>query len=275
MRTVRSQSISGGAGLLAMLTGCNLSTASETPTTAPLLPPLESIGLDVSFFRHRTPLPGVGTSVNWTTALERIAIVESTVGLMLALPSATMHAASAQAPQRQRSAWRWSYSITVQGVGYEGALLGGVNGAANAWQMLVSSPGRTPPLANQTLFEGISGFFGGSGQWLIPDLGAAAGERVATIQWQQADQNSIGYVFTMEQGRWTYTRQRQVHNVDYLTSDVAPWFRLWWDVESGRGAVSARQERHVVVCHAERSASVRSASERPMRILRSSASRCR
>jgi hypothetical protein len=238
MRNVRSQSVRAGAALVVLLTGCNLGTANETPSTPPLLPPLESIGLDVSFFENRAPPPGEGTSVNWTTALERIAIAESTVGRMLALPSATLQAASAQTPERQGSAWRWSYSVTVDGVSHDGALFGGVNGAANGWQMVVSAAGRTPPLANRVVFEGFSGFFGGSGQWFIPDLGTAAGDPVATVQWGQNDENAIGYVFIMEEGRWTHTRQRQVYTLDYLTSDVAPRFRLWWDVETGRGAVS-------------------------------------
>lgn len=235
MKTVRFGS--AWAAFLLLLTGCGVGTESEVPSTPPLLPPLESIGIDLSFFQNRTPPAGVGTTVNWTTALERIAVAQSTVGHLLALPSATFHAASAQAPRRHGSAWHWSYSVLVDGVRHDGVLVGGINGAANAWHMSVSAPGRTPPLANQMIFEGISGFYGGSGQWLIPELGAAPGN-LGTLQWGSLDPNAIGYTLNFDGGRWSYRRERKVHFLDYLTSDVAPRFRIWWDVETGRGAVA-------------------------------------
>ncbi|MFQ6039408.1 MAG: hypothetical protein ACE5PV_01025 [Candidatus Poribacteria bacterium] len=156
--------------LLAYFTGCSEDTTGDNGE-APLLPPDDSMTLDLSMFggdKLEAPaVPGLpGARLNFAAAKATASVINVIVVAKLKVPVAVFTAAKSAVPVRQDdNSWLWSYSRTIGSETFTANLTGKREGDQVVWSMKVSNTTSLKPLDNFEWYTGVTSRENGSGSW--------------------------------------------------------------------------------------------------------------
>lgn len=218
-------------GLLAALSSCNFNTDPEVPSIPPYVPRAESAQLDLSFFH--TTIPGAGgPTVNWTIALAKVAVLDTSVAEILAVPGAALQTIAGTSPTRLGQGWKWPFTGTLRGIPYSGFLAGGVFGVGYGREMVVNAPGFSPPVVNRRLMFGVADFVASSGTWAVYNLDTDPTVDSATVDWA-----GTGYDYELRGVRLTSERNGEARTVNYFPADLVATFQLTWNTQTGEGRI--------------------------------------
>lgn len=177
--------VMGIMALMAVLVfqGCSSDDKSVTPsgTTAPALPPVSTMKMDISLFEAAdAPPPAIeagrvdvdpavfadGTKLNFLNAAVRVLFLDVVVYSALADPVAAFALAVHSIPQpRPDSSYLWTYIVVEDEIEYSIFLYGKDHGDHVSWRMEVSSNDPALPLDHFVWFDGVVNGDGDSGYW--------------------------------------------------------------------------------------------------------------
>ena len=221
--------------LVLALAACDVKSDMLGGGAQPILPPVQSLDADVSFFLTHTPAPG-GSTANWDLALERVTFVDTAINRLLLVPLATLRAAEVRQPSNQGDYWQWDFDTTAGGQAYHGSLLGGPVGVSNGWIMYLSAPGRSPPLSDYKWFSGLASVYGSPGYWLIEDPTGSSPD-TATIQWSYDGVTNYLRFTSGSEGVFTYTWNEPYRQIEWVAANSDDNFLLQWNPTTGTGGV--------------------------------------
>jgi hypothetical protein len=157
--------------LLACFTGCSEDTDGDGNGEAPLLPPDESMTLDLSLFggdKLEAPvIPSIpGARLNFTAAATTALVINTLVVAHLSVPVAVFTAAKRTIPVKQDDdSWLWSYSRTIGLETFTANLTGKRENDTIFWSMKISNTSSFRPLDNFEWYTGVSSRENGFGSW--------------------------------------------------------------------------------------------------------------
>ena len=154
-------------GSLTFILSCEESTVDPEPTEQPTLPPEASMKMDLSLFigqaaQSLAKNPAL-TKYHFATAVVTATLVNASVLVHLAVPTAVFAAAFSQEPEfKDDGKWHWIYSIN----NYSADLAGWIDtpNKEAVWEMYVSHGNN---LNNFLWYEGRSNLTGTAGYWLF------------------------------------------------------------------------------------------------------------
>lgn len=149
----------------------------ENKDKAPELPPYESMAFDFNAFTGSNSdtitnysaksKASANTYINFTYSVVNVAVWNTILTGILAVPVASFYSAITQDPiYLGEATWQWTYSLSAGGNTYTAKLLGIVRKDDVKWEMYIS---RTGSFAFNDFmwFEGTSTLDGHSGQWIL------------------------------------------------------------------------------------------------------------
>ncbi|HIE28551.1 TPA: hypothetical protein EYP66_14820 [Candidatus Poribacteria bacterium] len=157
--------------LLTFFIGCSEDISGDGNGEAPLLPPDDSMTLDLSLFgggKLEAPvLPSIpGSRLNFTAAATTALVINTIVVARLSVPVAVFTAAKSAIPVKQDDdSWLWSYSRTIGVETFTANLTGKREGDQVVWSMKVSNTSSLRPLDNFEWYTGVTSRENGSGSW--------------------------------------------------------------------------------------------------------------
>jgi hypothetical protein len=177
------------------LFSCN---KEETATTAPELPPVETMVID---FSQLDATKSVAlTKANWFYSATTVAFWNVMLGGTLAVPVASFHAAVGQkAQQIDDLTWQWQYNVDGFTSNYTARLIGKLLSNQIKWEMYITKAG-IDSFDEFLWFEGTSNLNGNSGQWILHHS-AEFQEEMLQIDWMKSGEN-IGQI------TYTYVREK-------------------------------------------------------------------
>ena len=187
--------VSGGLLVLGalILSGCGEST--EPRTSAPDLPPLESMRMDLSFFgdgeqRAAASAPE-GTKLNFLNAAVRAALVNVTVVTALTPPTLAFAAAVHTIPSQEGDSYIWIYTWVHEGQDYQVRLRGTPAGDHVDWELRVVLPDAEAEL----WFSGRSYSERDEGFWVFRDFTAPGDPEILRIDWNVVSEDDALLAF--------------------------------------------------------------------------------
>ncbi|MGH7447936.1 MAG: hypothetical protein ACRELT_10280 [Longimicrobiales bacterium] len=203
------------------------------PSQRPEPPPADALFADFSFFEERTPEPG-GETTSWAQALQTVASAEADMAV-LAIPEAMVRVANATQGTREGNAWTWPFGTSVDGTGYVGELRAVVAGSRYEWDLLVTSPGHSPPLSNYLWGKAATLPNGFEGRWLLANAAEGSDSIVAAVQWIRNAEGGINFGFSAsDSAGWTYERSVNAVVLTHVVFDAVR-ARVTWFLDSGTG----------------------------------------
>ncbi|MBC8232032.1 hypothetical protein H8E77_20985 [bacterium] len=156
--------------LLTCFIGCSEDTDGDDNGGAPLLPPDDSMTIDISAFganRLGAPIPPIpGTKLNFAAATATTSIINTIVVAKLSIPVTIFIAAKSTTPVEQDDgSWLWSYSRNIGLETFTANLTGKREGDEVTWSMKVSNTTSLRPLDNFEWYTGVNSRENGSGSW--------------------------------------------------------------------------------------------------------------
>jgi len=234
-----------------VLSACTTSESATGSTDnldmPPDLPPVESLVIDLSFFTG-AEASGVGASSeasttrdHWETATARVTTTSADVTEALALPVATLAAASQETAAFDGNRWHWRFVVTHGGLTYDGDLSGITAGEQTSFDARLSQP--SLGLSGFTWYSGAAPVTGDSGFWRFfnPRSGASAGR----VDWQRPSADAGTVVFSVigdaanNGDVLTYEvsgTDRRMRYVEFATGNVV---EVSWDESTGAGYMTA------------------------------------
>lgn len=152
---------------LTFILSCEESSVEPEPTEVPTLPPAASMQMDLSLFTGQSALSlaknAAITKLNFATAVVTATLVNASVLVHLAVPTAVFAAAFSQDPVfKSDGKWHWIYSVN----NYSADLAGWIDtpNREAVWEMYIS---HGTDLNNFLWYEGRSNLTITSGYWLF------------------------------------------------------------------------------------------------------------
>lgn len=215
-----------------LLVGCSL---PEQPTRKPTLPTAESVTYDVSFFATHVP-DNSAPSVNWASALERIAFLDSNVVQFLVVPDTVLRAAVADTPSQAGGNWRWEYATTIAGEPYSGYFHGFGQGTNDVWSLIVNAPTLTPSISNHLWMEGVSTQAADAGIWIIYQPAFTGPAETVRLDWGMTA-TIRELVLERVASTLRYRIGAASGLITYVSSATEP-FELTWNPQTGTGSLA-------------------------------------
>ena len=170
----------------------------DTLTTAPELPPAESMVFD---FSELDPYKSAELSkVNWIYSATTVGFWSAILGSTLAVPVAAFYAAIEHQPVRvDDQTWQWEYDVDGFTSTYTARLTGKLESNHIKWEMYIAKTGIN--YFDEFLwFEGTSELDGNSGQWILY-YSPGYQDKFLQIDWEKKGEN-VGQV------KYTYIREK-------------------------------------------------------------------
>ncbi|MCI0495622.1 hypothetical protein L0Z72_11525 [candidate division KSB1 bacterium] len=210
MRTLAKNKIIALGVMLIFLFG--LTTCDKEPTepnknTAPELPPVQSMQIDLSYF-HINPNQSLQKSAtskwNFLAAITTVSYINTFVIAASVAPSLVFATAMSQQPKLQDDAkfhWIYSASDTILGkvIAFEVDLVGWIDETEqeSVWEVYVSSNNHSPQLNHFLWYQGRSEIGNKKGWWLFhDDKSPDSLIDVLKVAWDLSDENDKELIFT-------------------------------------------------------------------------------
>lgn len=174
----------------------------ETLSTAPELPPVETMFIDFSQFDATKSAEF--TKTNWLYSATTVAFWNVILGNTLVVPVAAFHSAIEHEPvQVDNQTWQWQYNVDGFASNYSARLTGKLQSNQIKWEMYITKTG-VNPFDEFLWFEGTSNLNGNSGQWIL-NHSAEFPAKLLQIDWLKDDEN-VGQI------TYTYVREKNDQN---------------------------------------------------------------
>ncbi len=233
------------------LFACEKNATEPEKQSAPPLPPVESMKLDLSFFPKPSNNSLAKTTLskqNFNNAAIRVWIIYAAVALAAVVPTAVFAAAISQDAELQADGkFHWIYTIQNGNDIFAADLAGWVDQASTeiVWEMYVSSNTHSPNLDHFMWYEGRSNISNNEGWWLFyDDKSPASKVEVLKVDWQIPDNNhgelvlsnvsqsSVGYGDTLG-----YSIADYDNNLVFFDASEAKNNTIYWDSQTGAGFI--------------------------------------
>ncbi|MBN2090887.1 hypothetical protein JW964_14835 [candidate division KSB1 bacterium] len=222
------------------------------PTESPVLPPAESMKIDVSFFQKSglAKTSEMATKNNFLNASLRVAFVNTAVVLTMSIPTAVFAAAASTPPvwNDNDKKFHWIYTVNYNQLTFKADLAGSLDSQAGeaVWEMYITSNATKPTLDNFLWYEGRSKLGNKSGWWLIYDYTKPTEKKsVFRLDWSIKDTEStvvFKNVLAGNEGEndvltyWANATERKVTYFDNSKQETA---EVYWEIAKGTGYVLA------------------------------------
>lgn len=185
----------------------SLTTCEKEPTrpepVAPDLPPVQSLQVDLSFFKTTSNSTLTKTTLsknNFTAAVLRVSVINLTVFAAAIVPRAVLLAALSQPGElKEDGKWHWIFN-TEHGWNTFSVDLAGWTDTPNAeavWEVYISSHTHTPDLNKFLWFHGRSKAGNKEGWWIFhDDKSPDSLTEMVKIEWEISDDNDKELTFT-------------------------------------------------------------------------------
>jgi len=173
----------------------------STTTTAPNLPPFETMVIDFGKFSNPTKSAEV-TNTNWLFSAVTVGAWSVILETTFAVPVAAFHSAINTQPKAiDDLTWQWEYSVEGFTSQYTARLVGKLLPKGVQWEMYITKTG-IQAFSEFLWFEGTSNIDGTSGQWILYHSSAFP-EKTIQIDWKKE---------TEKAGEIKYTYVRQIND---------------------------------------------------------------
>jgi hypothetical protein len=256
--------------MIAQLTGCSgddedANIAETDISNAPILPPSESMMIDLSAFSNgESEIPAIPvldseaqssseqpmafSDQNFANATMLIEEINGSVVSPITFPAGLFNMAREHQPTpMDDGSWLWSYSVTYDFIVVDAKLTGFKENGQNYWSMNVSVENPIMPITDFEWYTGVCTEDDTSGSWQIFDI-YTSGEHnpIARVDWSM-DSGMERVDLTIEN---VDTRNELIGDILICrstptassmsfsdASDGSGW-DIIWDVETGAGSVT-------------------------------------
>jgi len=228
--------------------------SDEITSTAPPLPPDESMTVDLSLFDEgaandlRAP-SAVATYMNFGNAVTRVAAVNAALAAAVAAPATVFTAARLHAPVPQSDgSWLWSYSVTIEYVTFTASLNGIIEGDESRWSMVVSTNAPLRPVMSFLWYKGVCTDKNTAGEWEFFDITTPTEQNpVVKVNWTADVDNKTAHLIlenvdTRPDAEYAgdvldYSAGTELAFISYTdVSENAVW-DITWNTETGEGSL--------------------------------------
>jgi hypothetical protein len=229
-----------GIGVLvllpALLSACKDSTEPDNGTP-PVLPPVASMQVDLSFFAQAGGAAEVASGavgLNWAAAALRVGVANLAVSLVLAVPAATWAAAGSQTPTVEEGKWHWRFNAQQGGVTHAAHVTGYLDGSESVWEMRITN---TALGLNEFLwYDGRAALDGAAGSWSFHDAATGSATEAGRIDWTHASNTSWRVDFTDTNSAspgagdvLRYESSGTARNVSFVDVSTGETVEIGWD----------------------------------------------
>jgi len=238
--------------LLASFIGCDVTDDEDSSGGAPLLPPDDSMTIDLSTFgadKLGAPIPPIpGTRLNFAAAAATALVINTIVVAKLTIPVAIFMAAKSTTPVKQDDgSWLWSYSRNIGLETFTANLTGKREGNEVIWSMKVSNTTSLRPLDNFEWYTGGNSRDNGSGSWQFfnrdtPDQAnptyaiewkvEGEGKRERTFTNQEAGSQHFGNVVR-------YAVKGDMASISFTEADKGSTTIIEWSLKTTAGSITS------------------------------------
>ena len=239
--------------LLTCFIGCSEDTDGNGNGEAPLLPPDDSMTLDLSLFgggKLEAPVvPSLPvTRLNFAAAGTTALVINTLVVAHLSVPVAVFTAAKSAIPVKQDDdSWLWSYSRTIGVETFTANLTGKREGDQTTWSMKVSNTTSLRPLDNFEWYTGVTSRENGSGSWQFfnRDTPDQANPTYA-IEWKVEGEGKRERTFTNQEAGSPYfgnvvryAVEGDMANISFTEADKGSTTIIEWNRNTGAGSITS------------------------------------
>lgn len=239
--------------LIVSFFACEKNPTDPKENTPPLLPPVESMKLDLSLFGNSSNNSLAKTTLskhNFTAAVLRVWIINAAVTIAAVVPTAVFGAAMSKDAELQPDGkFHWIYTYTDQNNNdtFVADLAGWVDPQSTevVWEMYVTSNTHSPTLDHFLWYEGRSKIGNQEGWWLFfDDKSPDSRVEVLKVDWQIPDlshrelvlsnvkQSSNDYGDTL-----SYSLDNYDNNLIFLDASEVKTNTIYWDSQTGAGFI--------------------------------------
>jgi hypothetical protein len=244
-------SVSLSLMLMFYLTSCEKNPTEPVDEQAPTLPPVESMKVDVNFFRNPPGQSLEKSSLsknNFIAASARVLIINTVVLVASVVPSAIFLAALSQTPElKPDGKFHWIYTVQQGGKVYSADLAASVDmlNSEVIFEMYVTCPTYNPPLSNFLWYKGRAKIGNLEGWWIFHhDQFPDSLIDVLRIDWQVPDsthQNlKISNVHTTHADYGNYLEyqiESETGNLYFYDSSESQTSTIHWNSGTGTGYI--------------------------------------
>jgi len=237
--------------LIVSLFACEKNATEPGKNTAPPLPPVESMKLDLSFFPKPSNNSLAKTTLskqNFNNAALRVWIIHTAVALAAVAPTAVFAAAISQDAELQPDGkFHWIYTVQNNNDIFIADLAGWVDQQSTevVWEMYVSSNTHSPELDHFLWYDGRSQIGNKEGWWLFyDDKSPASAIEVLKVDWQIPDANHREVVLsnvTQSSNEYGDTLSYSIadydNNLIFFDASAVKTNTIYWDSKTGAGFI--------------------------------------
>lgn len=234
------------------------SDSADEPEVPPL-PPLASMELDLALFDGEAQASPEVTSVldataatqqNFAAAALRVAVINGTVALVMAVPVATFAAAVSTSPVLgDDGRYHWVYTVQHGGQTFAADLAGFLDHGSqeSVWEMRLSVSGPSVVVEDFLWYDGRAAFGHGSGRWRIYDPSRPSTHtELLRVDWTRASEQEATLVFNNvapgAQGsgdRLTYETSGEERTITFLDQSEGTTLEIGWSAVTSEGYLIA------------------------------------
>ncbi len=222
------------------------------PTESPILPPAESMKIDVSYFQkgNLDKTAGMLTKNNFFNASVRVGVINVAVVVTMSVPTAVFAAAASNQPvwDSDDLKFHWIYTLTYNQLTFKADLAGWLDTKSGeaVWEMYITSNATNPKLDKFLWYEGRSKLDNKSGWWLIYDSQKPSERRyLLRLDWSiKGTENILTFknVTVGNEGEndlltyWVNAAEREITFWDNSTKQT---LEIYWELTKGTGYLIA------------------------------------
>lgn len=223
-----------------------------SPKESPILPPAESMKIDVSFFQkgNLTKTTEMLSKNNFINASLRVGVINTAVILTMSIPTAVFSAAASHQPvwDNDDKKFHWIYTLTYNQLTFKADLAGWLDNQAGeaVWEMFITSNATKPTLENFLWYEGRSKLGNKTGWWLIYDPQRPTEKRsLLRLDWDiSATESTVIFknVTTGIEGEndlLTYWVNATERKITFWDNSSQQTLEIYWEITNGTGYIVA------------------------------------
>lgn len=238
-------------------------TDGKDTSTAPALPPDESMTINLSQFNNGMPMvpeiPTVGqapqpvakdlvSGENYTNAVIRVVAINSAVASAIFIPAEFfIHAKENEPVQQDDGSWIWTYTVKYDIFTVTGRLIGIVDGDKTYWSMKVDVNSPMFTYKDFEWYKGMSISDNTSGSWEFFDIYTAAVgiNPTAKVDWtaipasKKADLNIQNVDVRSENvgDSLIYKLDAGIASMSYKDASTDELWDITWNLATGAGSI--------------------------------------